>query len=56
MKVEVKNLNYRYITDDSRIIDEEGAFLVTEHNKDFQGEAEKRGCSFFLKPSELFRE
>lgn len=54
MKIKIENKKYKYITDDSRVIDSEGAFLLTHHNKKFRKNVEEKGCAFFLDPSELF--
>ncbi len=54
MKIKTENKNYSFITDDSRLIGPDGAFLLTEHNRKFKKEAEEKGCAFFLHPEDLF--
>lgn len=56
MKIEIKNKEYTYITDDSRIADSGGAFLLTHHNSKYKGEVEEKGCKTFLTPAELFKQ
>ena len=55
MKIEVKNKEYNFITDDSRLVNEETAFLITEHNQKYFEEV-KNKTKFFLKPEDLFKE
>jgi hypothetical protein len=54
MKIEIENKEYLYVSDDARVIDSTGAFLLTHHNKKFKEQAIENGCTFFLKPPELF--
>ncbi len=48
MKIKINNKKYKYITDDSRIIDKDGAFLLTHHNKKYKKDVEKKNCINFL--------
>jgi hypothetical protein len=54
MKIEIKNKNYEFITDNSKEINSDGVFLLTEQNKIYKKEVEKKGFTFFLTPAELF--
>lgn len=54
MKIEVKNEEYRFITDNSREVDSESAFLITEQNKIYKKSVEEKGGAFFLTLTELF--
>ncbi|RAX59225.1 UDP-N-acetylmuramoyl-L-alanyl-D-glutamate--2,6-diaminopimelate ligase [Helicobacter monodelphidis] len=53
MKIPVSAQKFQYISDDSREIDSDGAFLLTHHSSSFLEEAKKKGCQVFLTPLEL---
>jgi UDP-N-acetylmuramoyl-L-alanyl-D-glutamate--2,6-diaminopimelate ligase len=55
MKIKVEGEKYKFITDDSREINSDGAFFLTSHNQDYKKEVEEKGCAFFLTPQELFQ-
>ncbi len=56
MKIKIENKEYKFITDDSRLINSDGAFLLTEHNRGFKKDVEEKGCAFFLDSKQLFSE
>jgi UDP-N-acetylmuramoyl-L-alanyl-D-glutamate--2,6-diaminopimelate ligase len=44
MKLQVPNINYKFITDNSKECDSETAFVVTEQNKKYQDSASESCC------------
>jgi UDP-N-acetylmuramoyl-L-alanyl-D-glutamate--2,6-diaminopimelate ligase len=56
MKVEIEDKKYNFITDNSKEINSNGAFLVTEQNKIYKKEVEENGYAIFLTPEEVFEE
>ncbi|MDR2100411.1 MAG: UDP-N-acetylmuramoyl-L-alanyl-D-glutamate--2,6-diaminopimelate ligase, partial [Campylobacteraceae bacterium] len=54
MKYEVKNQEFKYITDNSNEADEKTAFVKTAQNRTYEAEALKRGCKRVLSVCECF--
>jgi UDP-N-acetylmuramoyl-L-alanyl-D-glutamate--2,6-diaminopimelate ligase len=53
LRLEVKHSDFRYISDNSKEIDEYSAFLITQSSKRYIDDAEKNGAKVSLTPYDL---
>lgn len=53
-KIPIENAAFAYVTDDSRVLDSEGAFLRTQLNQKYEQQARERGCVHFVSPRFLW--
>lgn len=53
-KIPIEGRPFSYITDDSRVVDKQGAFLLNTLNKPYAQHAQSKGCVHFVSPAELW--